>query len=180
LLTEFQVGLEVEVRTLVVEAKTLWNESQPSPGVSIGTVQRVAYETSGDNLSCSVGSSKDCPAPYAPLPFAHTRLPEIPLPYFDGECHNWPAFRDLFSNLVANNDKILYVTKFYYLVGSLHPDPQEVIKGFSISNESFTLAWDALIESYDKPRRLASSIIDKLITAPVASSENHAALQRFL
>jgi len=99
------------------------------------------------------------------------RLPKIPLPYeyFDGECHNWPAFRDLFSNLVANNDKIPNFTKCY-LVVCLHPDPQEVIKGFSISNESFTLAWDALIERYDKPRRLASSIIDKLITTPVASS----------
>lgn len=33
---------------------------------------------------------------------------------------------------------------------------------------------------YDKPRSLASSIIDKLINAPVASSENLAALQKFL
>ncbi|XP_060867718.1 uncharacterized protein LOC132942989 [Metopolophium dirhodum] len=77
------------------------------------------------------------------------RLPEIPLPTFDGE---W----------------------------CLHSDPQEVIKGFSISNESFTLAWDALIERYAKPRRLASSIIDKLIATPVASSENLAALQTFM
>ncbi|CAI6362474.1 unnamed protein product [Macrosiphum euphorbiae] len=180
LLTEFPVGLDVEVRSLVVEIKAVWNEAQPASCMSVGTVQRVTYETTGDNSSTSVGSSKDCPVPYAPSPSATMRLPEIPLPYFDGECQNWPAFRDLFGNLVANNDKIPNVTKFYYLVGCLHPDPQEVIKGFSISNESFTLAWDALVERYDKPRRLASSIIDKLINAPVASSENHAALQKFL
>eukprot|EP00102_Acyrthosiphon_pisum_P020672 XP_016657882.1 PREDICTED: uncharacterized protein LOC107883053 [Acyrthosiphon pisum] len=180
LLTEFPVGLDVEIRSLVVEIKAVWNEAQSALGVSVGTVQRVTYETTGDNSSTSAGSSKDCPASYAPSPLAPMRLPEIPIPYFDGDCQNWPAFRDLFGNLVANNDKILDVTKFYYLVGCLHPDPQEVIKGFSISNESFTLAWDALTERYDKPRKLASSIIDKLINAPVASSENHAALQKFL
>jgi len=86
----------------------------------------------------------------------------------------------MFVNLVANNDKIPNVTKFYYLVGCLHADLQEVIKGFSISNESFTLAWDALIERYDKPRRLASSIIDKLISAPASNSENLAVLQTFM
>jgi len=59
LLTEFPAGLEVEVRSLLVEAKALWNDSKPSPGVSIGTLQRVAYETSGENSSSSVGSSKD-------------------------------------------------------------------------------------------------------------------------
>lgn len=180
LLTEFPVRLDVEIRTLVVDIKAVWNEAQPALGVSVGTVQRVTYETTGDNSSTSAGSSKVDPTPYAPSPLSPMRLPEIPLPYFDGECQNWPAFGDLFGNLVANNDKILDVTKFYYLIGCLHPDPQEVIKGFSISNESFTLAWEALTERYDKPRRLASSIIDKLINAPAASSENHAALQKFL
>jgi len=177
LLGEFSVNVETETRALVVEAKVLYKASQPTPAFGVGTVQQVSYEGIIDQASSSAGgSSKDCPAPYAPMAVAPMRLPEIPLPTFDGECQNWPAFRDMFSNMVANNDKITNVAKFYNLVGCLHDDHQKVIKGFSISNESFTLAWDALIEHYDKPRKLASSIIDKLIAAPVANSENLAAL----
>jgi len=59
-------------------------------------------------------------------------------------------------------------------------NPKEVVKGFVVSNDTYTLAWDALVERYDKPRKLASSIIDKLLTAPVATSETYAALQTFL
>jgi len=38
LLTEFPVGLEVEVRTMVVEIKALWNEAQSPSNVRIDTV----------------------------------------------------------------------------------------------------------------------------------------------
>lgn len=133
LLTEFPVGLEVEVRSLVVEIKALWNEAQPPSNVRTGTVQRVTCESSVDDSSAFVVSPKNCSATCAPSPLAPMRLPEIPLPYFDGECQNWPAFKDLFGNLIANNEKIPDVTKFYYLVGCLHSNPQEVIKGFYFS-----------------------------------------------
>ncbi|KAF0703914.1 Integrase catalytic domain-containing protein, partial [Aphis craccivora] len=62
----------------------------------------------------------------------------------------------------------------------LHAGPQDVVKGFVVSSETYTLAWNALVERYDRPRKLASSIIDKLLTAPVATSETFAGLQTFL
>jgi len=114
LLGEFSVNVETETLALVVEAKALYKASQPTPAFSVGTVQQVSYKGIIDQVGSSAGgSSKDLP--YAPLAVAPMRLPEIPLPTFDGECQNWPAFRDMFGNLVANNDKIPNVTKFYYL-----------------------------------------------------------------
>ncbi|XP_025192697.1 uncharacterized protein LOC112592764, partial [Melanaphis sacchari] len=180
LLAEFSVDLELETRALVVEAKALSNANQPAPVVSIGAVHQVSYEGPVDNSSCSAGSSKDCSSSFGQRALAPPRLPEIPLPYFDGECQNWPAFRDRFNMLVAKDPNISNAFKFYYLIGCLHADPQEVIKGFTVSNDSFNLAWDALVERYDRPRILASSIINKLIAAPVATSESLAALQDFL
>ncbi|XP_060882004.1 uncharacterized protein LOC132953649 [Metopolophium dirhodum] len=169
LLGEFSVNVEIETRALVVEAKALYKASQPTSAFSVGTVQQVSYEGIVDQASSSAeGSSKDCSAPYTPMAVTPMRLPEIPLPTFDGECQNWPAFRDMFGNMVANNDKIPNVTKFYYLVGCLHSDPQEVIKGFSISNESFTLAWDALIERYDKPRSATKMLTRRSLKSDIA------------
>jgi len=97
----------------------------------------VSYGGPIDSSSCSAGSSRDRPMPRALVP---ARLPEIPLPYFDGEYQNWPSFRDRFNTLVANGSNISNTVKFYYLLGSLHADLQEVVKGYIVSNDSFTLA----------------------------------------
>lgn len=180
LLAEFSVNLETDVRSLVVEAKARCNVLQPAPVGSVDVGQQGSYEVQVDTPCTSAGSSKDCTPPYPQMALAPARLPEIPLPYFDGECQHWPAFRDRFSSLVAANPNISNTHKFYYLIGCLHADPQEVIKGFTVSNDSFTLAWDALVERYDKPRMLASSIMNKLISAPVAAFETQESLQSFL
>lgn len=148
--------------------------------MSVGTVQHVSYEVPVDKSCTNADASKDCTLPYPQMALAPARLHEIPLPHFDGECQHWPAFRDRFKSLVASDPNISNTHKFYYLIGCLHTDPQDVIKGFTVSNDSFTLSWDALVERYDKPRMLASSIMNKLISAPVAASETQASLQSFL
>jgi len=180
LLAEFSMNLETDIRALVVEAKAMCNNVQPASVVSVGSDQQVTYEVPVDNSCTSAGSSKDHTPPYSQMALVPARLSEIPLPYFDGECKHWPAFRDRFSSLVVTNPNISNTHKFYYLIGCLHTDLQEVVRGFTVSNDSFTLAWDALVERYDKPRMLASSIMNKLISAPVVASETQASLQSFL
>jgi len=140
LLAEFSVDLEVEIRALVIEAKALCHDCQPAPVVSVNTIRQVSYGGPIDSSSCSAESSRDVPTLSAQRALTPARLPEIPLPYFDGECQNWPAFRDRFSTLVARDPNISNTVNFYYLIGCLHAYLQEVIKWFTISNDSFTLA----------------------------------------
>jgi hypothetical protein len=132
-LGEYSLDVETDTRSLVVEAKALFNDCQPAPVLSVGALQQVSYGKPVDSSSCSAGSSRDVPTPCIPRALAPARLPEIPLPYFDGECQNWPAFRDRFNTLVAKDPNISDTVKFYYLIGCLHADPQEVIKGFTMS-----------------------------------------------
>lgn len=120
LLGEFSIDLELETRALAVEAKALCSEYKPTSVVSVGAVRQVTCEGPVDDLSCSDGSSKNCPVPYAQMALAPSRLLEIPLPYFDGECQNWPAFRDRFRALVDQRANIPNIDKFYYFIGCLH------------------------------------------------------------
>jgi len=87
LLGEFSIDLELETLALVVEAEAVCNEYKPTSVVSIGAVQ-LAYEGPVDNSSCYVESFKDLPVPHAYTALAPSRLPEIPLKYFDGEYQN--------------------------------------------------------------------------------------------
>ncbi|XP_060845326.1 uncharacterized protein LOC132924902 [Rhopalosiphum padi] len=178
-LGEYSLDIETNTRSLVIEAKALCNV-QSTPVVSVGAIVQVTDTVTTDSSSCSASTAKECAGPFVERALVPSKLPDIPLPYFDGECQNWPAFRDRFKALVDQRPNIPNIEKFYYLLGCLHAGPQDVVKGFVVSNETYTLAWNALVERYDRPRKLASSIIDKLLTAPVATSETFAALQTFL
>ncbi|XP_025193669.1 uncharacterized protein LOC112593492, partial [Melanaphis sacchari] len=179
-LGEYSLDVETDTRSLVIEAKALCNAAQTAPVTGVGAIHQVTDIVTTDNASCSASTSKDCSGPMVGKALVPSKLPDIPLPYFDGECQNWPAFRDRFKALVDERPNIPNIEKFYYLLGCLHAGPQDVVKGFTVSSETYTLAWDALVERYDKPRKLASSIIEKLVSAPVATSETFAALQTFL
>lgn len=178
-LEEYSLDIETNTRSLVIEAKALYN-AQSTPVVGFDAIHQVIDMTTTGSSSCSTSTAKECASFLVERPLIPSNLPDIPLPYFDGDYHNWPVFQDRFKALVDQCPNISNTEKFYYLLGCLHADLQEVIKGFFVSNETYTLAWDALVERYDKPRKFASSIIDKLLTAPVATSETNAALQTFL
>lgn len=56
----------------------------------------------------------------------------------------------------------------------------EVVKGITVSNYTYILGWTPFTERYDKPCRLASSIVESLLSASVAQQENVASLNTFL
>lgn len=170
-LGEYSLDVETNTRSLVIEAKAVCNASQSAPVVGFSAIHQVTDIVTTENSSCSASTSKDCSGPIVDRAQSSSKLPDIPLPYFDGECQNWPVFRDRFRALVDQRPNISNIEKFYYLLGCLNAGPQDVVKGFTVSSDTYTLAWDALVERYDRPRKLASSILDKLLTAPVATSE---------
>ncbi|CAI6354285.1 unnamed protein product [Macrosiphum euphorbiae] len=129
--------------------------------------------------SSSVSGSPTSDASFRPQ--VSMRLPEIPLPKFDGDLRSWPDFRDCFVDLVIRNTDIdSDSTRFYYLLGCLQADAGEVLKGIPVTKDTFQLAWNTLVKSYDKPRKLASSIIEGFLVAPVSTSESLVDLKRFL
>jgi len=70
------------------------------------------------------------------------RLPEISLPKFDGDLGSWPDFRDRFVDLAIRNKNIdSDSTRFNYLFGCLQGDSGEVLKGISVTKDTFQLAW---------------------------------------
>ncbi|XP_050546116.1 uncharacterized protein LOC126908247 [Daktulosphaira vitifoliae] len=108
-----------------------------------------------------------------------SKLPDIPLPKFDGELKNWPDFRDRFKSLIHQRPSLTNVDKFYYLLSCLQGDPSEVLKGITVAEETYAIAWSTLIETYDKPR-LAVRIIEDMLKALVSGAENVTTLQQFL
>lgn len=108
------------------------------------------------------------------------RLPEIPLPTFNGDIFKWPMFRDRFMSMVDQRSTIADIDKFYYLTGCLRDKALEAIAGIPVCGDNYSLAWASLTARFDKPRLVASSLLDKLLTAPKSSNENLTELNKFL
>lgn len=108
------------------------------------------------------------------------RLPEIPLPTFNGDIFKWLMFRDRFMSMVDQHSTIADIDKFYYLTGCLRDKALEAIAGIPVCGDNYSLAWATLTARFNKPRLVASSLLDKLLTAPKSSNENLTELNKFL
>jgi len=109
-----------------------------------------------------------------------SRLPEIPLPTYNGDLSGWPVFRDRYTALIVNRPELSNIERFYYLLGCLTGEALNTIRNIPVSESTYDLAWSALVERFNKPRQLATIIVDKLINAPIHSQESVENLKCFL
>ncbi|VVC30476.1 Peptidase aspartic, putative,Aspartic peptidase domain,Protein of unknown function DUF1759,Zinc finger [Cinara cedri] len=109
-----------------------------------------------------------------------TRSPEILLPTFHGNIYEWISFRDRFVETVDRRTTLSDIEKLYYLVGCCEGVALETIQSIPVSDQNYKLAWSTLQERFDKPGLLAYSIIEKLLSAPRATSETSVELNKVL
>jgi len=184
---EFAINVEIEVRSTLLSAKALANQLRISSGGSKGTSEvsqndKPPLTDSGPNAESVTNPTAQLGpviAQLAPVD-SRIRLPEIPLPTFGGRLQNWPDFRDRFSMLVDQKTHLTNIEKFYYLLGCLQPGPTDVVKGITVSDATYNLAWSALVNRYDKPRQLATTLVTNMLNASVHHQESTNTLINFL
>lgn len=108
------------------------------------------------------------------------RLPEIPLPIFHGDIFKWLSFRDRFLSMVDQRPNLTDIEKFYYLAGCLKDEALDTIRGIPVSADNYRLAWSSLTSRFDRPRLVASSLLETLLTAQRSSNETLIDLNKFL
>lgn len=108
------------------------------------------------------------------------RLPEIPLPTFDGDIFQWPSFRDRFLSMVDNRQQLSNIDKIYYLIGCLKSVALDAVRGIPISGHTYKLVWSTLEARFDKPRLVACSVVETLLSAPMSSNESLSDLNLFM
>jgi hypothetical protein len=90
------------------------------------------------------------------------------------------VFRDRYAVLVGKNIRSSDVEKYYYLLNCIQGSAAEWIKGITVSGDTYALAWSTLVQNFDKPRQLATSLVEQLLTAPASDKESLATLSSFL
>lgn len=107
-------------------------------------------------------------------------LPKIELPKFDGDVVQWCSFRDLFCSLVHNNQLISDIERFHFLKSSLSGPALAVIKSIPLTASNYKIAWNALQNSYENNRLLATAHVDRLFAFSSIKKESTVALAAFV
>lgn len=109
-----------------------------------------------------------------------SRLPEIPLPSFAGDFREWPSFRDKFSTLVDGRTTLSTVDKMYYLVSCLKGSAAEAVQGIPVAADNYQLVWSTLSDRFNRPRLVATALVDQLLRASTMTQESLHDLSAFL
>jgi len=150
----YSTSLEAEVRSTFMSVVIVVDKYRPPQ----------ASESNAVNEGSRSGSVDGSASVIAGLP-SGVRLPKIPLPSYSGDLYGWPVFRDQF-NIQVKREELPNIVKFYYLLGCLKDDARQSIQNIVVSEATFDLAWSTLVDKYDKPRQLATLIIDKVFSIP--------------
>ena len=152
----------------VVDLNALWSQFKMDNDsvldlLSVNITQRL-IPTGADAVDLSY--LRDVPSsvqkPREDLVQSLSRLPDIPLPTFEGDYRSWPNFRDRFSTLVDTRSNLSNIDKMYYLVGCL--------KG---------AAADA-VDRFNRPRLVVTSFVDKLLRSSAMTQKSLNDLNTFV
>lgn len=167
-LENYSPDLVSEVRALINECKAISDQLSP----------QVFNKMNGAHSGSPSVGSPGLPNNDPQRP--HSRLPEISLPRFDGEFNYWPTFRDRFTTLVDSRPFLSDIEKMYYLIGCLHGPAADVIRRIPVSADNYNVAWSTLSSRFNRPRLVASSLVDKILRASAVNQESLSELNNFL
>ncbi|CAK1601374.1 unnamed protein product [Parnassius mnemosyne] len=105
------------------------------------------------------------------------KLPQIEIAKFDGAYFRWLEFRDTFENLIHNNDKLLPISKFHYLISYLQSDTARIISNLEVSSANYADAWKLLYSRYNNKRILVNHHLNSLFSIKLLPRESERSLQ---
>lgn len=113
-------------------------------------------------------------------PSSHIRLPKLQLKSFDGKASQWIVFYNLFDSTVHSNKSLSDVEKFQYLLSSLQGEALTLVKALPLTNENYSVAYNALTKRYHNPRVLQTYHLNQIIDIPSSNESNVYDLRNFI
>lgn len=182
--SEYSHDLSIEMRTIITFSKSVANRYRSiNSGRSNGSVDSAVSplpEHSKKDIDVpsilNVENSSAIISNHPPI----VRLPEIPLPTFNGDIFQWPSFRDRFLAMVDQRPQLSNIDKIHYLMGCIKGAAADAVRGIPLSGDTYKLIWSTLVSRFDKPRLIAGSVVETLLKAGMLTSESLSELHKFM
>lgn len=94
------------------------------------------------------------------------RLPDLPVPKFDGKPDSWISFIDQFDSVIDSQPKLMPAVKLQHLIGALSDEPRRLLQHLRIEAGNYEVARDLLKRRYHNTRVLADTYIAQILNLP--------------
>lgn len=105
------------------------------------------------------------------------KLPQIHIAKFDGSFFRWLDFRDTFTNLIHNNQRLSSIQKFHYLLSYLEGDAARILSNIEVSSANYNDAWQLLFNRYNNKRLLINHHLKSLFNMQQLNRETEGSLR---
>ncbi|XP_067213067.1 uncharacterized protein [Linepithema humile] len=144
----------------------------------VENILNTAAQANTNNASTSNDVRVDDNASVGSVKLRRIKLPEAPLPIFDGKFESWLSFKNAFTSMIGSRSDLSKVDKLYYLKSSLSGDAANKIKIFSVDGASYSSAWELLERSYEVKRILISRHLAMLVNLQNHEKESTGGLMK--
>lgn len=142
---QFSRSVEIEANEIVVSAKVLANKFSSPSDMAENIIDDLKCGSESEavcNSVISYGSVKLQKVTLSTVCSSYSmRLPEIPLPNFSRDLADGPVLRTLGSFYSCSGVVLMFyiLKKIYHLLGCLELEAPEVVKGITVSSETYSL-----------------------------------------
>jgi len=95
-----------------------------------------------------------------------SKLPDLPLPTFDGKITEWNGFWERFQPQVGSLNDPPWSSKFTYLFGQLRGEALRTVQGIIPSEENYFVLEATLKENFGQPRRIIRAHVSNVLKLP--------------
>ncbi|XP_055591299.1 uncharacterized protein LOC129743341 [Uranotaenia lowii] len=107
----------------------------------------------------------------------HTKLPDIPLPRFNGQLEEWLTFKSQFNSLIKRRESLSESEKLFYLKAAIQDGSARHVQS---SEDNFSSLWKALCSEFENKRLLVDRHIAQLFHLKPLVRESGSALRTLL
>ncbi|XP_075158202.1 uncharacterized protein LOC142231478 [Haematobia irritans] len=105
------------------------------------------------------------------------KLPPCDTELFNGGYEKWPCFRDMFTAIYIKHPKLSPAQKLFHLRAKTRGEASQIVKQFSLTDDNFGLAWEALRQRYENKRILVNHQLKKIFEMERVGTEKGKALR---
>ena len=107
------------------------------------------------------------------------RLPKLEIPFFSGDCTQWPSFFDAFKT-IHNDNTLSTVHKFQYIKGLLSGDAELLVRHLAITSDNYQKTLDELNKNYNNKRIMFSQKMTSFMNQKELHIENQHDIRQLL
>lgn len=104
--------------------------------------------------------------------------PQMDIPTFGGNYHQWVSFKDLFVESIHNNRSLSNGQKMQFLKSKLKGEAEKLIQHLHISSDNYEISWDILNHRYNNNKLIFNSHLSILMNLPTLQYQSAAAIKK--